>query len=64
MTARPQKNKRRNGKSKPMTASLGEEIIAGLTEAIAYEKGKLPNVRTKRIALTARTATAAPAPAW
>ena len=44
--------------------TLGAEILDGLKEAIAFERGELRGVRTKRVSLTARDATAEPAPAY
>lgn len=39
-------------------SDLGKEIIQGLEEAIAYERGELPDVRTERVEITARRANA------
>ena len=41
--------------------SIGEQIIGGLQEAIAFERGEL-EAHTRRVALTARRAHATPAP--
>jgi putative transcriptional regulator len=38
--------------------TLGEQIIAGLKEAIAFERGELRGVRVRTVAVTARHATA------
>ncbi len=40
------------------TSSLGQEILEGLKEAIAYERGEVLNVRTKKLPITARHAEA------
>jgi putative transcriptional regulator len=42
---------------------LGAQIIDGLNEAVAYERGEL-QATTRRVALTARVAEVAPAPAY
>src|SRR5215208_8004138 len=44
--------------------TLGEEIIEGLEEAVAFERGELPDVQVRRVALTARHAEVAPAPRY
>ncbi|HEX9690595.1 MAG TPA: helix-turn-helix domain-containing protein [Gemmatimonadales bacterium] len=44
--------------------SVGREIIEGLREAIAYERGELPDVRVTRVPLTARSARVRPAPRY
>ncbi|HET7622742.1 MAG TPA: helix-turn-helix domain-containing protein [Gemmatimonadaceae bacterium] len=48
--------------AKSTTKSIGEQIIEGLEEAVAYERGKLSGVRTKVV--TARTVHAAPPPRY
>ena len=45
-------------------ASIGEQIIEGLEEAVAFEYGKLPGTRVDRVTLTARVAEASPAPTY
>jgi putative transcriptional regulator len=42
--------------------NIGDEIIEGLKEAIAFERGELTGVKVVRRPLSARGATAAPAP--
>ena len=44
--------------------SLGVEIIAGLEEALAYERGELTDVKVTRATLASRCAEIAPAPAY
>ena len=44
--------------------SLGEEIIAGLEEALAYERGELANVKVTRATLALQSAEVAPAPVY
>lgn len=44
--------------------SLGEEIIAGLEEALAYERGELANVKVTRATLASQSAEVAPAPIY
>lgn len=48
--------------AKSTTKSIGEQVIEGLEEAVAYERGKLSGVRTKVV--TARTVHAAPPPRY
>ena len=43
-------------------SDLGKEIIQGLEEAIAYERGELPGVRSERVDITARRANASSPP--
>ena len=43
-------------------SDLGKEIIQGLEEAIAYERGELPDVPTERVEITARRANASSPP--
>ncbi len=43
---------------------LGAEIIEGLREAVAYERGDLKGVEVRRVAFTARDAVVEPAPAF
>ena len=45
-------------------ASIGEQIIEGLEEAVAFEYGKLAGTRVERVTLTARVAEASPAPSY
>jgi putative transcriptional regulator len=45
-------------------ASIGEQIIEGLEDAVAFEYGKLPGTRAERVTLTARVAEAPPAPTY
>lgn len=42
--------------------TIGEQIIEGMKQAIAYERGDLPGVRTKTV--TARHVSAAPPPRY
>lgn len=35
---------------------FGDALIAALEEAVAYERGELPDVRVDRVAITARHA--------
>lgn len=44
--------------------SIGRQIIEGLHEAIAYERGELHGASVRRVAVTARTATVEPAPRY
>lgn len=46
------------------TKSIGERIIEGLEQALQYERGELSRVRAVRIPLTARVASARPAPSY
>jgi putative transcriptional regulator len=48
--------------AKGASKSLGAQIIDGLNEAVAYERGELP-APTKRVTVTARAARVEPAPA-
>lgn len=52
------KNRRKKG------STIGERIIEGLDEAVAFEYGKLPGTRVDRVTLTARVAEAPPAPTY
>jgi len=47
-----------------MKKTVGARIIAGLEEAIAYERGELTGVRITRVPLTDRAAKVTPAPAY
>jgi putative transcriptional regulator len=44
--------------------SIGEQIIGGLEEALAYERGELSGVPVTRVLLTAPKATVKPAPRY
>ena len=44
--------------------SIGDRILDGLEEAVAFEYGKLPGTRVDRVTLTARVAEAPPAPTY
>jgi putative transcriptional regulator len=44
--------------------SIGRDIVEGLHEAIAYERGELPGARVTRIPLTARSVRVRPAPQY
>ncbi|HET7584824.1 MAG TPA: helix-turn-helix domain-containing protein [Gemmatimonadaceae bacterium] len=44
------------------TRTVGEEIIAGLEEALAYERGELKGVKVTRATLATQRAGVAPAP--
>jgi DNA-binding transcriptional regulator YiaG len=46
------------------TPTFGERLIAGLTEAVAIERGEMMPVKVTRRRVTARTATATPAPEY
>lgn len=50
--------------AKGKRVSLGAQIIRGLEEAVVFERGELSDVRVRRVALTARKATATPAPSY
>jgi putative transcriptional regulator len=41
---------------------IGEQIIDGLKEAIAYDRGRLSRARVTRVPLTVRVATVRPVP--
>jgi putative transcriptional regulator len=43
---------------------IGRRIIAGLREAVAYERGELPGVRATWVSITARVAEVAPPPRY
>lgn len=43
---------------------IGRQIIDGLHEAVAYERGELRGVRVRRVPVTARTASVEAAPAY
>lgn len=43
---------------------LGEAIIRGLEDAVAFERGELRNVRVSRVRLTARHADVRPTPRY
>ena len=43
---------------------IGPTIIEGLRDAIAYERGERRDVRSRRVPITARAATARPAPRY
>ena len=43
---------------------IGPKIIEGLREAIAHERGELPDILSRRVPITARAATAHPAPRY
>lgn len=45
-------------------SELGRDIERGLREALAFERGELPNVRTTRRMVTARDSTVTPPPAY
>ena len=47
-----------------MKKTIGERIIEGLEEAIAYERGELTGVRITRVLVTDRGAKVLPAPAY
>lgn len=57
------KSKTSKGKT-PKKTKLGQALIEGLKQAIAYEKGELKGLRTKTIAVTAREVSAPPAPKY
>ena len=42
--------------------TIGEQLIKGLEEAIAYNRGELTGARTERVPITAPTARVKPAP--
>lgn len=44
--------------------SVGAQIVEGLTEAVAYKRGELANVRVTRLPLTVRAAQVVPAPRY
>ena len=43
---------------------LGAEIIEGLQQAVAHQRGELADVRVKRVSFSARHAEVAPAPSY
>ncbi len=45
-------------------SAFGDELIQALQEAVAFEQGKLPDVRVDRIDITERNATVDPPPAY
>lgn len=47
---------------KGATPRVADEIIRGLEEALAFERGEIRDVRVDRVPITARQATAAPPP--
>ena len=53
------KSKAKRSRKRP---SLGEEIIEGLTEALAFERGERTGAVVRRVHVTARKAAARPAP--
>lgn len=50
------------GRRSPAASAVETQIIAGLREAVAFERGELKNVVVRNVPRTARTTTAAPAP--
>jgi putative transcriptional regulator len=44
--------------------SIGEQIIEGLEDALAYQRGELRGARVTRVSLTARAARVQPAPPY
>ena len=44
--------------------TIGEQIVEGLTEAVAYNRGERTGARATRMALTAPAATVKPAPRY
>lgn len=54
------KSKTSKGKTSKKT-KLGQVLIEGLKQAIAYEKGELKGLRAKTIAVTAREVSTPPA---
>ena len=53
---------KRKGKRVRARQTLGEEIIEGLTEALAFERGDKTRVVVRRVPVTAKKAAAKPAP--
>jgi putative transcriptional regulator len=49
--------------AKGVRKSIGTQIVDGLNEAVAFERGELP-ATTRRVAVTARIADVAPAPLY
>lgn len=43
---------------------FGDDLIAALEEAVAYERGELPGTRVDRVEITARGTRVEPAPAY
>jgi len=43
---------------------FGDDLIAALEEAVAYERGELPGTRVDRVEITARDARVQPAPEY
>ena len=50
--------------AKKRAPSVGEQIIEGMKEAVAFEYGKLPGALVGQVTLTARVAEASPAPTY
>lgn len=44
--------------------AFGNALIGALEEAVAFERGELPDVRVDRVEITARNARTTPAPAY
>ena len=53
---------RRTAERRTAASAVETQIIAGLKEAVAFERGELTGVKVRNVARTARTATASPAP--
>lgn len=65
MSTRTKRTPTKHARStRPPRPSLGAQILAGLHEAVAYEHGELelPSGSVRRLPVTARRATAVPAP--
>ena len=54
--------KTRTAGRRTAASAVETQIIAGLKEAVAFERGELTGVKVRNVARTARTATASPAP--
>lgn len=44
--------------------SIGSKIVEGLREAVAYDRGRLPQAHVTRVPLTARVANVRPVPRY
>ena len=62
MKKRGRAKRARSAWSRSRQRSVGEEIAAGLREAIAFERGKAAGAQFRAAPLSARSADAAPAP--
>jgi putative transcriptional regulator len=61
-TKQPARSRGRPQRAARSTRNIGDEIIEGLKEAVAFERGKMTGVKVVERPLSARQATAAAAP--